>query len=93
MPFVLFLALALIWMPQLLPTKSGLDAHPVRAVSWVFVLGPPSLKSYGLLGLLALELVAFQTARTAFKQAGGATTGVLAGGTADSICGSSIFLA
>jgi hypothetical protein len=63
MPAAFFLVLALIWMPQLLPAESASDAHSTRAVSWAFVLGPPSLKSYALLGLLALELAAFRIAK------------------------------
>jgi hypothetical protein len=75
MPVAVFAALALIWMPQLLPKKPALDAHSVRPVSWAFALGPPSLKSYALLGLLALELTAFQAAKAAAKQADGVVTG------------------
>jgi hypothetical protein len=77
MPAAFLLALALVWMPQLLPTKVAPGAHSVRAVSWAFVLGPPSLKSYALLGLLALELTAFQAAKRASKQADAAATGTL----------------
>jgi alpha-1,2-mannosyltransferase len=64
MPAAFFLVLALIWMPQLLPVEFASDAQSTRAVSWAFVLGPPSLKSYALLGLLALELAAFGIAKT-----------------------------
>jgi hypothetical protein len=63
MPAAFCLILVLIWMPQLLPAKLASDAHSTHPVSWAFVLGPPSLKSYALLGLLALELAGFQTAK------------------------------
>jgi alpha-1,2-mannosyltransferase len=65
------LALGLIWMPQLLPTKVALSAQPARGVSWAFVLGPPSLKSYALLGLLVLPLAALRTARDASQHGSG----------------------
>jgi hypothetical protein len=65
MPVALALTLALIWMPQIVATKSALDARSIRTVSWAFTLGPPSLKSYALLGLLALEVAAFRTAKAA----------------------------
>ena len=52
--------MTLLWMPQQLMTKLALGGHSVRVVSWAFMLGAPSLKSYALLGLLALELMEFE---------------------------------
>jgi hypothetical protein len=65
MPAVLVLIVALIWMPQQSMTRMALSGRSVRVVSWAFMLGAPSLKSYALLGLLALELTAFRTPKAA----------------------------
>lgn len=76
MPVAFFLILAMIWMPQFLPTKPAMETGPRRAVSWLFILGPPSLKSYALLGLLGLEVVAFPLAKNCSRPADAALTGV-----------------
>jgi len=60
MPIALLLIVALICMPQQLMTRLALGGHSVPAVSWAFMLGAPSLKSYALLGLLAFQLAAFR---------------------------------
>jgi Glycosyltransferase family 87 len=67
MPVALVLIVALLWMPQQSMTRMALGGRSVRVVSWAFMLGAPSLKSYALLGLLALELAAFRTAKVASR--------------------------
>jgi hypothetical protein len=70
----------LIWLPQQALTNLALGRPFVRPVSWLFMLGAPSLKSYALLGLFALEVAAFRTARTASREVDGSATGALRGG-------------
>jgi len=70
----------LIWLPQQALTKLALGGPIGRPVSWVFMLGPPSLKFYALLGLFALEVVGFRSARTASRGVDGSATGTLPGG-------------
>jgi hypothetical protein len=63
MPVVLLLFVALLWMPQQLITTVALGGRSVAVVSWAFMLGAPSLKSYALFGLLALELSALRAGK------------------------------
>jgi hypothetical protein len=78
---VVLLAIAiLIWLPQQALTNLALGGTPVRPMSWVFMLGSPSLKSYALLGLFALEVAAFRAARIASREPSGNAMGMLPGG-------------
>jgi Glycosyltransferase family 87 len=63
MPVALLLIITLLWMPQQLMTRLALGGRSVHVVSWAFMLGVPSLKSYALFGLLALKLMALQTGK------------------------------
>ncbi len=70
MPVAFLLIVTLLCMPQQLMTKLALGGRSVRVVSWTFALGAASLKSYALLGLLALKLLALRT-RKGSPQTGG----------------------
>ncbi len=70
MPVAFLLIVTLLCMPQQLMTRLALGGRSVRVVSWAFALGAASLKSYALLGLLALELMAWRTGK-GDPQAGG----------------------
>jgi hypothetical protein len=56
---ILVLVLSIAWIPQNSLT-SLTQVSPSRCTfSWMFMLGAPSLKFYGLLGMFALELAVF----------------------------------
>jgi hypothetical protein len=63
MHLVLILILAIFWIPQNLITNLALAGRPASHLSWAFMLGVPSLKFYGLLGIFTLILLAFRGAR------------------------------
>jgi len=68
-PLALLLIGTFLWMPQQLMTRLALGGRSVRVVSWAFTLGAPSVKSYALLGLLAVQLMALRTGREPIQTA------------------------
>jgi alpha-1,2-mannosyltransferase len=59
-PTALVLILAIAWVPQKTLTMLALAGRSPGACSWQFMLGAPTRKFYGLLGIFALGLASFR---------------------------------
>jgi hypothetical protein len=53
----LLVIFTVVWAPQQALTKLALGGRTVHILSWAFMMGAPSLKSFALLGLSAIQLL------------------------------------
>lgn len=63
MPAILALILTIIWIPQIMLTALTRSDNNIHVLTWLFMLGAPSLKFYSLAGIFTLGLIVYHGER------------------------------